>query len=129
MKDTNKKYLSSQPLQAAMACYKAGQPLVAEEMYRKILLDDPKNVLSLQMLAIIAAESDRYGEAVALLGRAIEAKKNDPLLIFTLGFTLQRWGKLDEALLQYQKVISLKPDYVEAYMHIGDILKNQGRFN
>jgi len=129
MKDTNKISLSSQSLQTAMSYYMSGQIPAAEEMYRKVLLAEPKNVVSLHMLGIIAAESGRYDVAVGFLSQAIRIKKNDPLLFLTLGIALQKWGKLDDAMLKYKKAVSLKPDYIEAFMHMGDILLQQGRLD
>lgn len=129
MKNINRNSLSSPAMQEAMSCYASGQISAAEEMYRKILLDNPKDAYPMLMLGIIADEAGRHDEAVAMLNRAIKTKKDDPLLFFTLGFALQRGGKLDEALLKYRKAISLKQDYREAYNHMGDILKDLGRFD
>jgi len=118
---------ASQALQTALSHYKSGELLVAEELYRQVLADDPKNLLSLHMLGIIAIESCRYDEAVKWLEQAIQIRKNDPTLFFTLGFALQSAGRLDEALLKYKKALSLKPDYIEAHTRIADILKSQGK--
>jgi len=128
-KDAYKRSPSSETLQAALGYYRSGQSPVAEEMYRKVLMDDPENVLALHMLGIITNESGRYAESAAFLGRAIQVKNNDPLLFFTLGLTLQRWGKLDEAVLEYKKAISFNPDYLDAYLHMAEVYSNQERFD
>ncbi len=129
MKDTNKNTLSSQTLQVAMSYYKSGQLLVAEEMCRQVLLDDPKNVQSLQVLGTIAALSGRYDDSVELFNQAIRVKKNDPFLFYDLGLALEKWGKLDEALLKYKKAVTLKPDFIEAHISTGNVLKEQGRLD
>ena len=42
---------------------------------------------------------------------------------------LQNQGSQDEALKNYKKAISLKPDYADAYNNIGAIYKDQGKLN
>ena len=37
-------------------------------------------------------------------------------------------GKLDEAILAYNKSISLKPDYAEAYNNLGNVFKDKGNY-
>ena len=44
-----------------------------------------------------------------------------------MGATASQIGQLDDAILAFQKVLSLKPDYVEAYNNIGVTLQDQGK--
>jgi len=44
-----------------------------------------------------------------------------------LGITLNEQGKLEEAIEAYNKALSLKPDYVEAYINIGVTFYEQGK--
>ena len=44
-----------------------------------------------------------------------------------MGVTLKDQGKLDEAIEAYNKALSLKPDYAEAYNNMGNALKDQGK--
>ena len=44
-----------------------------------------------------------------------------------MGIVLQDQGKLEEAIEAYNKVLSLKPDYAEAYYNMGNALKDQGK--
>jgi protein O-GlcNAc transferase len=126
MKNTNKNSLSSQTLQAALSYYQSGQLLIAEELCRKVLLEDPKNTGSLHILGAIATQSGRYETAVELLSEAIRIKKNDPVLFYDLGLALQNSGKLDEAVIEYKRALARKPDMAAAHINIGNILKAQG---
>ena len=46
-----------------------------------------------------------------------------------MGVTLKDQGKLDEAIEAYNKCISLKPDYADAYYNMGNALKDQGKLD
>ena len=43
-----------------------------------------------------------------------------------MGITFKKQGMLDEAIQAYNKALSIKPDYAEAFNNIGVALKNQG---
>jgi tetratricopeptide (TPR) repeat protein len=46
-----------------------------------------------------------------------------------LGTVLQKCGNLDEAIVSYNKSISLKPDYADVYYNLGNALKEQGKLD
>ena len=46
-----------------------------------------------------------------------------------MGVTLKDQGKLDEAIAAYNKALSIKPDYADAYNNMGNALKDQGKLD
>ena len=44
-----------------------------------------------------------------------------------MGTALKDQGKLEEAIASYNKALSLKPDYAEAYHNMGVTLQDQGK--
>jgi len=44
-----------------------------------------------------------------------------------MGISLQDQGKVDEAAEAYNKALSIKPDYAEAYYNMGNVLHKQGK--
>ena len=46
-----------------------------------------------------------------------------------MGVTLQEQGKLDEAIAAYNKALSIKPDYADAFNNMGVTLKDQGKLD
>jgi tetratricopeptide (TPR) repeat protein len=44
-----------------------------------------------------------------------------------MGNALKEQGKLEEAIEAYNKALSIKPDYAEAYNNMGNALKEQGK--
>ena len=51
------------------------------------------------------------------------------MLITTWGNALKVQGKLDEAIVSFNKAVSLKPDYAGAYNNMGNALKDQGKLD
>ena len=49
------------------------------------------------------------------------------LKLYNMGNALKDQGKLEEAIESYNKALSLKPDYAEAYNNMGNALKDQGK--
>ena len=45
-----------------------------------------------------------------------------------LGAAAAQLGQLDEAVIAFQKTVSLKPDYAEAYNNLGNALHDQDKF-
>ena len=46
-----------------------------------------------------------------------------------MGAVFQDQGKLDEAIAAYKKVLSIKPDYPEAYNNMGAVFQDQGKLD
>ena len=79
-----------------------------------------------------------YGLGNLALGRdflALTAFKNSILInpeftdgINNLGVTLEKKGKLDEAIHTYFKAISINPSFYQAYNNIGNVLRKKGDF-
>lgn len=77
--------------------------------------------------SLILTEADLYyklGDFVKykeLVGQALAANPNDADLIFNLGVVSTESKQYDEAEKYYNKVIELKPDYVNAYLNLSDL--------
>ena len=46
-----------------------------------------------------------------------------------MGNALKDQGKLDEAIAAYNKALSIKPDYADAYNNMGNALQDQGKLD
>ncbi len=55
----------------AASHHRAGRLEEAEKIYREILVRDPRNVEALRLLALVAMSGEHYGQAEALLQRAV----------------------------------------------------------
>ena len=60
--------------------------------------------------------------------QTLTKKYNKSLILWNLmGASAAQIGQLDEAVFAFQKAISIKPDYDEAYNNMGNTLKEQGK--
>ena len=103
-----------------------GRLVEAEVIYRKLISLDTANYLTYSSLAVICAMSDRFGESVSLLKRALELNPNDPSSHNCLGNALQEQGALKEAIASYQIALQLDSAYIEARHNLANALQKYG---
>jgi len=65
-------------------------------------------------------------EAIAYLDKAISKEKDNPSLHLNKGFALDKLGRQEDAIKEYELSIKLKVDYADAYYNIGVIYFNKG---
>lgn len=64
-------------------------------------------------------EQQRYEEALAEMGAAIEADRDFAEAYVESGFLLERLGRLSDAVVAYERAIGLRHDLVEAHFNLG----------
>lgn len=116
-------------LDDALDHHQAGRFAQAEQLYRQILATDSQQPDSLHLLGMIAFQTGRSEEALALIQKAIQLKGNRAAYHSNLGNVLQSQGRLREAGACYQRALLLKPDSAEVYVNLGNIFKEQGQID
>jgi predicted O-linked N-acetylglucosamine transferase (SPINDLY family) len=116
-----------QAIQIALSHQRAGQLAQAEELFHQILAAYPDQADALHLLGGVYLQARRLDLAEARVLQAIRIRP-EPTFGLTLGLILQGSNRLDEAVAHYQKLIASKPDYVEAYVHLGVVYSLQGKF-
>lgn len=107
---------------------RAGRYLDAQICCQQALAIDGNHADTLHLVGVLALQAEQYDHAVEWIARAIrQAPKGEYLL--TLGITLRRQGRRDEALKTFEKAVELKPDEAGLYQNIGEILLEMGRPN
>ena len=130
----------AEQLTRAADLQKSGQWNAAEQAYRAVLAIDPREVSAHFWLATALCHQGRLDEAVDSFGEAWRlAPKMDPLTgqlrntlaanFVELGLAMERQGRLAPAGNSYQKALALVSDCVPALGNLGNVLKNQGRFD
>ncbi len=99
----------------------------AEKIYRDVLLKDPSNVDALRLLAGVAMRAKQWGDAEALLERALEISPDFEQAWMDLGLARQEQDKTDEALQAYERVIRLEPNRAKGYVAAGTVNAMLGR--
>jgi tetratricopeptide (TPR) repeat protein len=93
----------------------------AEKVYRDVLLKDPSNVDALRLLAGVAMRAKQWGDAEALLERALELAPDFHQGWFDLGLSRQEQDKTAEAIHAYEQVIRLEPGLPQGYTSVGTV--------
>ena len=101
------------------------QPAKAEELFKKLLNDDPTSRSALANLAQLYFDRGDYDQAVDLLQKIPESAM-DPSLLGMLGYAYLQTHDFDKAIAAYEKGLALDPDnldlrrvYAEGLMSAG----------
>lgn len=118
-----------QAMQQASQAYKARDWVAAEKLCRFVLDAQADYFDALNLLGIIAAQTQRTAEAAHWLGRAAAVNPHEAAVHNNLGNVFKELNRWDEALASYEQAIKFKADYAEAYYNRGKALKALQRFN
>ncbi len=110
----------------AVALYENGQFEQAEKIYRQLLEAMPENPEILNLLGLVAQSKGAHSEACSLFANAIMNKPDDVSFYYNLAFSCKYDNRPLEALENFKKVSSLKPEIKETYNEIAQILQQNG---
>lgn len=99
----------------------------AEKIYRDVLLKDPANVDALRLLAGVAMRAKQWGDAEALLERALEIAPDFEQGWMDLGLARQEQDNTDGALEAFERAIRLDPGRPQGYVAAGTICAMLGQ--
>ncbi len=117
-----------QAMQQALALYSARDWAKAEQVCRMVLAAQANNFDALNLLGIMAAQTQRLAQAAELFGRAAGLRRDDPTIHNNYGNALRDLGRQQEALRSYNRAIQLKANYAEAHYNRGLVLQDLKRF-
>ncbi len=69
----------------------------------------------------------RHAESIAAYKRATELRPKEPEIEYQYGVALHKGGELDQALIQFERALYLKPDHFYALRHKSSALTDMGR--
>ena len=72
-------------------------------------------------------EAGRFSETIAPLRQLVRQNPRNPRAHYDLGVTYRICNQLPEAIACFERAITLKPDYANAYYNLGIVLEHQGR--
>jgi|KBSMisStandDraft_5_1062788.scaffolds.fasta_scaffold12853_2 tetratricopeptide (TPR) repeat protein len=100
----------------------------AEDLFRKVLANDPQNAVTLNYLGYMLADRNmKLDEALTLIKKAIELEPASGAYLDSLGWAYFRMGKYDlaeESLLKASQKIGTDPTVQD---HLGDLYQKTGR--
>src|SRR6201992_860430 len=100
-----------QAMQQALALYSNRDWDKAEQVCRMVLAAQANNFDALNLLGLMAAQTQRLQEAADLFGRAAGLRRDEPTIHNNYGNVLRNLGRHQEALRSYNRAIQIKPNY------------------
>ncbi|MFT3923003.1 MAG: tetratricopeptide repeat protein [Myxococcales bacterium] len=110
---------ADQLLATGLAHHRQGDHKAAERCYRAVLQDRPTHTQALYLSSVIALESGRFDDAVALLESAVAQAPKQVVLWCNLGEALRRSGRLESATASLERAVELGPEHAEAHANLG----------
>ncbi len=100
-----------------------GDTIAAIANYRAAIRLDPNLKGAHVDLASAYLQRGDSGQAAGAALAALQIDGRDPLASVLLGRARSAQGKLQDAERQYRRALELNPDFLPAYLHLGDLLR------
>lgn len=112
---------ASNELQMGWKIHQQRRYAEAEQVYRKVLSENPQEANAWCFLGIALHDQRKYESAVECYRKALKIQPNFAIALNNLGNTLRYVSAIDEADECFQKAIDLKPDYLNAFKNRGTL--------
>ncbi|HXZ93444.1 MAG TPA: tetratricopeptide repeat protein [Burkholderiales bacterium] len=117
--DQGENYLPAR-IRAAQAMAKQGKVKEARAYLHTIKVNGQEPKVQLIMAeAQILRDAGMAGEALTMLGKALEAQPDQPELLYDMALTADKLDRFDILEANLRKLIKVKPDYAQAYNALG----------
>jgi tetratricopeptide (TPR) repeat protein len=127
MKPTKPISKSNPQIQKAVALYLSGRLPEAADQMRKLLTFYPKNAQLLTYLGSVYIQQGQTELGINTLGRSLQIEPQQPMALFNRAMAFQKLKRFEEALANYNQVITLEPNRSEAYNNRGNVLRKLNR--
>ncbi|MBV1933495.1 MAG: tetratricopeptide repeat protein [Parvibaculaceae bacterium] len=118
---------SKSSIDSAMVLHRQGEYPKAAKIYQKILKQDPKNLLALNLLAEASLMLGKSSQALQLTERALKLKPNMPSTSLLRANALARMGQEQAAIEGYNDVLALQPENAPAMLSLGVAQRAAGK--
>lgn len=99
----------------------------AIRVFSKVIEMSPNNITAKIKLASCMVEgTDDPMKGISLLKEVEKTDSNNVDLQLAFAAFSTKSGQLDKAIMRFNKVLKLKPDYVEAYLYLADAYEKKG---
>jgi tetratricopeptide (TPR) repeat protein len=113
-------------LEEGIAHHRAGKKEEAERSYRQVLEYAPNQPDALNLLGVLAADAGLLDMAVDLMERALVTRPRDPHILNNRGHALSELRRNEEARDHLERAVALNPDFDEAKVNLGRVLRALG---
>ena len=103
-----------------------GDTLTSVKIMKEAFDKYPEDQSILVQLINYYITSGKTEEAIVYLDKAIAKEKDNPSFYLAKGIALDKMGRQDDAIKEYELAIKVKADYADAFYNIGVIFFNRG---
>jgi cytochrome c-type biogenesis protein CcmH/NrfG len=107
--------------QAGLRHLRAGAHLDAQLCGQQALAMDPHHADTMHLMGLVSLHANQHELAVEWISRAIRQEPK-PDYLASLGTTLRRQGRYEDALKTFDKAVQLAPESAELWTSLGDVL-------
>lgn len=119
LKEHNTKYPGNSKITTVYAnLVSESEPKEAARIYQEYLNSGQKNLMILNNYAWILFQDGKFEDAKKYAEQAVELDGRNPDVLDTLGSILLAKGEVDAAILQFEKSLSLRPEFAEVQLHL-----------
>ena len=118
-------------INSAVDIFKSGNLSKAEQITRKLIEENPKEVFLYNLMGLILSKRDKTNEAISFYEKGIKVNTNYAMNYNNLGILLFYKGSKENYLKAeklYKKSIELNNKMLEPYINLGNLYKTQNKF-
>ncbi len=112
--------------QIISAYQQKGDTLASVKVMKEAFDKYPEDQSILVQLINYYITTGKTEEAISYLDKAIAKEKDNPSFYLAKGIALDKLGRQDDAIKEYELALKVKADYADAYYNIGVIYFNRG---
>jgi tetratricopeptide (TPR) repeat protein len=114
-------------LERAYALHRGGDIPGAVNVYRMVLLSDPKNFDAWFLCAMAEAQRGHLAEALQGFEQALAIRPGNADALNAYGHALMEAGRFEDAIGIYRKAVAVKPANADELNNLGNALSKAGR--
>ena len=115
--------LAQDKYEKGLAAHKNGNLRDAQVLYRESLGLQPDHFEALHLLGVIAAQENKFIEAIELLRRSLKINPSNVVAIGNLGNAFRDTGRYQAALECYDEAMTLQPGYIKIRVSRDEVLQ------
>ena len=119
--------MSQELLAQALPLHQAGRLAEAENIYLRILADQPATFPALHLMGLMRLQQARFAEALAFMEEALRVKPGVPETMGNYAIVLSAQGRHGEALKVMDQVVAIRPGDATAFVNRGAIKSKMDR--
>jgi len=120
---------TSHKIKQAQRFFNKGEVNRANTLLEKLLKKNPRDFDACFLLGAIASKQNMYDRAFFYFSRAVNIRKNSARAALQLGLVCKAKSNSAAAIKHIQHALKMKPDYLEAYDTLTQVLQLEGQYH